>query len=260
MGQYITATSFVIPTVTATSASSSWPVSNVTSLTRPHRVYKSSSAAGTAEAIVLDMGATQALQALMIDRCNVATVVIQGNATNVWTSPSYAATVAVNQDTLDGRRKLFHNLIGSTFESVGYRYARIRPNGTVTQYGGTVWEVGAVALMGTARVWGTNMGFPYGREYLQASDEGQRIGGGVEPSALGNPGCRITLSTNAMDGTMQATIDELMRAGDWSPIVYYNNGTTTAETYLCHRVGSVRVDFAGPGYLQVAALVLEEFI
>lgn len=257
MTQYVTATSFASYTPTASSAQTAWPVTNVSSITRPHRVFKTSAAAGTAQAIVLDFGATQTVKALMLDRCNVSAVSIQGNATNSWSSPAYWATATISQDTLDGRYKLFHDLTAASFS---YRYCRIHPNGTATLYGGTVWELGSIAVMGTVSIWGTNMGFPYGRQHMQAFDPGVKIGGGGEPSTLGNPYARIVLSTGAMSGTMMATIDEVMRAGQGAPIVFYTGGTSTAEAYIAHRVGDVRVDVAGPGHLEVAGFTLEEFV
>ena len=260
MGAYTTGTAFVSATVTATTEDALWPAANVLSVTRPHRVFKSTAAAGTAQALVFDFGATTSLDAIVIDRTNVAgSVIIEGNATNSWASPSYGATVAVGQDGLDGRYKLYHDVVATWV--TGYRYCRIRPAGTATNYGGTVWEVGSVGFAGTVTAWSVNMGFPYRRTFLRATDDGQRVGGGAEPSALGNNYCRLTLSTNTMPSAdMQTTMDGLIRAGRHQPLLFFPNQGSTAEVYICHRVAEVGVDVNGVGAIEIAAIALEEYV
>ena len=262
MGAYTTATAFHTPAaITATTEDASWPASNVAQLTYPHRVFRTTSAAGTAQRLIIDFGQTRTLQAWGIDRTNAGSVIVEGNATNTWGTPSYGATVAISQDTLDGRYKLYNPLTGTSFENTGYRYASIRPAGTATTYGGTVWEVGSVWFAGTVSAWSENMGFPYRRTFLQATDEGVRLGGGASPTAIGNPYCRITLATQAMtESTMRPVLDGLMRAGRHVPLMFYVNDASTAEVYICRRVGEVGVDRAGAGHIEVAAIALEEFV
>src|SRR5690606_33114140 len=120
MGSYITAISFRSPSVTATTEHPSFPAAHVTSITRPHRVYRSTAAAGTAQALVFDFGATVAVPALVIDRTNAGSVIIEAHGSDSWEAPSYGATVAVGQDTLDGRRKLFYDL-RTQWPTTGFR-------------------------------------------------------------------------------------------------------------------------------------------
>lgn len=265
MGNYITGTAFAtIASGTAATANSSFPLSNaINSITKPHRPYKSTSAAGTAQDIVIDFGATQTLAGIIFDRCNVGTVYVQGHATNSWSSPSFTGTALITQDTLDGRYKAYVDMTtngGGGFSATGYRYCRLRPAGTATLYGGTVWEIGSLAFLTAATTWDSNAGFPYGRTFLQATDPGAKTGGGGEPAALGNPYCQITLASEAMGTAMQPTMDALMRAGQHQPIVFWQNQGSSAEVYICRRVGVVRVDKAGPQHITFSGVVLEECV
>jgi len=262
MGNYITGTAFCsISSGTANAANSSFPLSNaINSVVTPFRPFKTSTAAGTANDVVIDFGATQVLSAIVLDRCNVGTVLVAGNATNSWTSPSFSGTISVTQDTLDGRYKTYADMTGGAFYSTGYRYCRLRPAGTVTLYGGTVWEVGTFAFLGTVTTWDSNAGFPYGRQFMQAVDRGAKLGGGGEPAALGNGYCQLLLASEAMGTAMQSTLDALMRVGEHQPIVFTPNQGSSAEVYICHRVGVVRIDKAGPAHITLNGVVLEEYV
>lgn len=141
-----------VATVTAVSAQADFPATKVTDVTTPNDPYKSSAAAGTAQRLVLDLGSTRTLQGVMVDHINVGAVKIQGNATNVWTAPSYSGTVAISTDPLDDRLKVFHDLQGTGFASTGYRYLSIQCNTATTAFGGTVWIVGGIIQIGRAHV------------------------------------------------------------------------------------------------------------
>ena len=52
---------------------------------------------------------------------------------------------------------------------------RLRPAGTVTLYGGTVWELGGLACVTSMTTWSDNAGFPYGRTFLQSFDPGAKM-------------------------------------------------------------------------------------
>jgi hypothetical protein len=261
MGNFVTVTSFLSVSGTAATAATNFPVSNaLTAITKPYTVFKTTGAAGTAQDIVVDFGAAQSLETIIVDRSNAGSVIIQGNATNSWASPSYWGTVTLGTDTLDGRTKSFIDLRNSSFDSTGYRYCRIRPAGTATQYGGTVWEVGSILFSGTVTEWESNFAFPYGRVFLQNYDPGTKASGGAEPAAFGNPYCRLTLNTQAIGTAMLTTLDALMRVGPHAPVAFWRNNGGSAEVYLAHRIGEVRVDHGGPGFLEPSALIFEEYV
>ena len=63
-----------------------------------------------------------------------------------------------------------------------------------------------------------------------------------------------------MGTAMQPTMDALMRAGQHQPIVFWQNQGSSAEVYICRRVGTVRVDKAGPAHITFSGVVLEECV
>lgn len=262
-GNYITglyADFAPIGTVTATSAQSDFPATKVSDFTTPNDPYKSTGAAGTAQRLVIDFGSTRTLQGLHLDHINVGSVKVQGNGTATWTSPSYSGTVAVSADPLDDRLKSFVDLRSTSWASVGYRYLSIQCNTSTTTFGGTVWIVGAVVPLITVTEWDTNTGPAVGRTRLRAVDPGAKPSGGAEPAGLGEPYARILLPAAALGSQMRATYDAVMANDEHQPMIFYRNLGATAESYCCHRIGTVRVDYSGMGYIQVDALLLEEYV
>lgn len=264
MGQMTTAlyADFAAPSsVSAVSENANFPATNAASVTSPNWPYKSGNNIATSERLVYDFGTATALAAIVIDHINVGSVVLKGNATNSWGSPSWSSgTLTVNLDRKDGRRKLFYIPAGSG-SPFSYRYLALEPATTTTTDGSNLWRVGCLLGLKTITAWPTNSKFPYTPAQRQAIEPGIKAGGGGDPSALGNRYAEITIPTSRYDNAaMEAIFDDIL-AQRADPIVYYRNFSSTAEAYICHVTnapnGPAR---SAPGLLEVGAITLREVV
>lgn len=260
MGQMTTAlyADFVFPSaVTAVSENASFPATNAAAVTSPNWPYKGSNAIATTERLVYDFGSATALAAIIIDHVNVGSVTVKGNATASWGSPSWTSgTLTVSKDAKDGRRKLYHVPTG-TGSPFNYRYLALEPATTTTTDGSAVWRVGCLLALRTVTAWSQNHNFPYTPTQRQAIEPGIKVGGGGDPTALGNRHVEISIPTSRYDNAaMEAIFDDIL-AQRADPLVYYRNFSSTAEVYICHVVGSPSGPARrAPGLLEVGAITL----
>ena len=263
MGNFITAISTDyadLSTVTATTANASFPATNTGTTLQPYALYKGTAAVSTAEALVFDMATATSLDAVVLDNVNMGTVVIQGHATDSWGAPSYdSGNVLVSQDARDGRYKLYHTLVGTGFDSTGYRFLRVQAGASATVDDETTFNVGSVAAVKTITTWTYNPNNPFEYTFQQAVDPGEKASGGVEPSSLGNPYVTLSLTGSPFPTSMEDTpINALMRHGQHRAVMFFYNQSDTSEVYQCVRSATVRVRKAGPNHIEVTGIVLRE--
>ena len=102
-----------LSTLTASDANSAFPVTNSQD-TRLSKLFKTT---GTSVNIVIDLAESLTATGIFIANHNLtssATITLEANATDVWTSPSYTNTIAYNADT-----------IYELFATQTYRYWRL---------------------------------------------------------------------------------------------------------------------------------------
>lgn len=108
-----------LPTITASSSDSQHPVSNV-AVIDPGRTWQPSTYTAMAPAwIVVDFGAAKSLDSVFLNNCNFAAAAIQGNDTDVWTSPAFDESVTLAFDDAKVRKGFF------TLTAFNYRYLRL---------------------------------------------------------------------------------------------------------------------------------------
>lgn len=96
-------------TITTTSEDSSFSLDNVKNYTNLLRHYRSVTSASDVR-IAGTWGGQKALTAIMLNDVNFASVTIQGNDTDVWTSPSFSQAFTISKDARVNRRKAYCRL------------------------------------------------------------------------------------------------------------------------------------------------------
>lgn len=250
MANFITSASFV--TITGTSASSTatgYAASNAALYTHPNRTWR---ATGTAGASVTVSFGSIAVKAVIVDNVNATGITITTNAG--------AEAVTVARDAADGRRKAYHTPADTTTAttSVVVAYA----SGADAAY----FEVGSIAVLSAVTTWTINAEFPYEVTPLWPSIANDNFtGGGREPVLVGNRYCRISLTQSNYPVTSGATnvwneINTIASYGQHQPLVFYRNASSTAEVYVCRRIGDCTMSLNGPGHFGVRGLMLEECV
>jgi len=92
------------------------------------------------------------------------------------------------------------------------------------------------------------------------ADNDDFAGGGRDPVALGSRYAQISLTQSNYPVSVwseMATIAAISRA---SPLVFYRNASSTAEVYVCRRVGNCSISIAGPNHMAMRGLLLEECV
>lgn len=105
-------------TVVGSTAAAAFPASNVKSPERPFQPWRSTALGD--QSLVVDFGIATALAVVAPIHANVATVTIQGNATDVWTSPSYSQAQTIGRNPWNTRFQAAQLPVGFTF-----RYLRV---------------------------------------------------------------------------------------------------------------------------------------
>lgn len=124
-----------LSTITSSGEAAGYPAANVDD-ENPGAIWQADAYAGDVW-LKMDFGAAASLTAAFFNRANFPACTIQGNATDVWTSPSFSQAAALVQDEA-GNRKGWFDL--TTFN---YRYLRILiASGQTLDNGGTVPQLG----------------------------------------------------------------------------------------------------------------------
>lgn len=181
-----------------------------------------------------NFGAAQTLVAVVLLDVNFNTVKIQGHATDVWTSPSYAGTnLTVSQNAITGRYNIYIPLT-----AFNYQYLRVFiPTGTtaVGTYT-TKWEVGTVCFLSAQTTLAHNMSYGFKQSGQHFYRENQAPHGGTERILVGSSiawnGVLPFGNRASSYGEELNTVNKMDMA---QPIIYYHNDSDTSEVYLCVR-------------------------
>lgn len=130
---------YVTYTPTARSAKTDYPVINITDKWHMLRRFRADDATANDWLIKLDFTTSTIIKILFLRYVNFNSITIQGNDTDVWTSPSFSETVSLTLDDVTNRYTLTHLL--TAFE---YRYMRLFIPTGQTPISDTVWFIGDV--------------------------------------------------------------------------------------------------------------------
>lgn len=257
MANPILGTAFAsVASVSANSANTSHPVASVLDPNHPFRVYKATGAT-TSEYIQFDFGAVTSVVAVFVDNTNVDTLDFQfdSDVNFAPTPPENETDEAVSQDEIDGRYKVYFTPANSP---VSYQYMRIKFGTSASvQDGQSVWQVGGVTVITTARTLDQPIGYPY----VATSVTPTMATGGQQPVAVGNRFAVIQVAQSVMSDTAAAKTDLTTLLGSLSmadPAVLFLNRSDTSEAYRVYRQNIVGLREAGPAHYSVPTITLRE--
>lgn len=176
-----------------------------TNLKHPQRRYLPAKTTSTAQSRwVVDFGVAQALGFVELVRANFVTATIQGNATNVWTSPSYSTAITIAQNPFNYQYQYGLVPVGFT-----YRYLSVLvPTQTPIEAPLSVFRLGGIhAGLATVAPTGFSVDFDHVTEF-PFSDASPSHEGWTQRSRLSNPlvtikrkrGARFTHATPYIAG------------------------------------------------------------
>ena len=233
MANVIITNSFVTLTnsmLTARSENATYPKVNCLKQLRLMDVFRAADVTAADYLLKINFGVAQNVAAIALLNVNFDHVQIQGNASDVWTSPSYAgSSLSVSQNKYTGRYNIFIPLT-----AFNYQYLRIYiPAGTVevgTSQG--EWQIGTMVIMSSASALSTNISYGFSQ---QADEVIESIGGDIASvdDTLEWEGTVSFGDRNKSDH--EATILALGRMAKSSPVLFYLNDSDTSEVYLCYR-------------------------
>lgn len=244
--------------VSSRNQDSDHPDNNICDFRHLKKDYRAQDATLDDWLLKIDFGAAQTLAALFLNDVNFNKVKIEGNATDVWTSPSFSETFNIG---LDDRVQRYKAYLTPTL-TFNYRYLRIYiPADATKVWSLPVWAVGSVAALESVITLSPNI--TYGYEYdsdIEVNDK-DKLSGGKERSGRGTnlkwtgeiPIGRRTPTDEAQLWTLNA----LNRA---EPHVLYENEGSTQYAYLCWREGPVRITREANRRIQAAPIRFTEII
>lgn len=171
-------TSDTMVTITASAAASGFPATNLKDII-PVKCYKTT---GIDESFILyDFGQARTFNSLFINRFNFSAFTIQGNATNVWTNPSY--NVAITGVAKDEIYEEYYMHYFKELVNFNYRYLRILIPGQTPLFEQTYFKVGNLLLGNSIEIWNPKPGYEVeivpkinGKEYDSGYYEEVKIG------------------------------------------------------------------------------------
>ncbi len=206
-----------------------------------------------------NFGAAQSLAAIALFDCNFNKVQIQGHGSDAWGSPDYAgSSLTVSQNAWTGRYNIFIPLT-----AFNYQYLRVFiPTGTaevVTSL--SKWQVSSVVPLSTATALTTNMSYGYERTVEQFEKVNRLAGGGFDSFRYSDilqwRGRLIFSHRGVSEETELLTMN---RYAINAPIVFYENGSSTALCYLCHRAGYYSGSWLYANLVKGNTIALEEYV
>lgn len=136
------ATFQALSTLTASGSDANFPVSNVVDL-EPMKRWHADAYTGDVW-VKNDFGSAKSLTAVFLNQCNFPACKVQGNDTDVWTSPSFELTCSLVVDDAGNRKGWFD------LSAFNYRYLRVLiASGQTLDNSETVPAIGNI-IAGTA--------------------------------------------------------------------------------------------------------------
>ncbi|MFH2129768.1 MAG: hypothetical protein ABIK68_05280 [bacterium] len=228
--------------VSARTANASYPVTNVAIWDSLVQHFRADDALANDWLLKIDFTAATPVAALFINHCNFDSITIQGNATDVWTSPSFTSTVSISKDRYVGRYKAFIALT-----AFNYRYLRLFiPTGETPTGGEGYWFVSSVIPVSATTEFSLSMDYPYARgagkpfkDNEFPSGKKERILTGSHKKWMG----RISWGTRPSNSESDMLTLHEMDIED--PLIYFENMGDTSRAYYCLRDNAYENTLAG---------------
>lgn len=252
-------------TPVATNVSSAYPATNLGVLSEPFRTWRSSNVT-TPTAVVLDFGAAShgAIKAFSFEGANFSSLLVEGNATDSWGTPSFSEAVDVSGvNTWQGRRFKVHVSVASF--SGSYRYARLTPSSPAA--GATYFELGSAAPWLGLEDVNEQFQMPYDHRPLSVTETVQLGGGTVRYGVPGSKFCQVSLGMGAFwfDNTPvannQIQWQELALMPDGEVFLWWDYFLDSNHAFHVRRTGAVQMSSrATPQAVEVTGLEFTEVV
>ena len=223
--------------VTVSGQDTNYPKANMLNLANLRRHYRS--LVTTETTVVIDFGSARAVAGLLLNDVNFTAATIQGNATNVWTSPSFSLSVTISADERVNRRKSFTQLTAFNF-----RYLRVViPAQTPTDVL-AYFRIGTLVCASSLLQLSSNPSYPY--SYQAAYPEPKEVRfptGGFEQVDMGS--YKTWSGSFSYNVAVKTSVTDLWTLDTLKPtdyIVFAENRGDSSKSYLCKKRGSIEID------------------
>lgn len=246
MARPMWSSSFLSPTVTATTEASGYPSSRLLQIL-PHPVIRRWRATSTIlHNLVFDFGSTKTVVAIALFGANFPTYTLAHSADNI-SFTSLSGETAVAQDTMDGYYKAFYLVNGGG--NFSNRYVRLRvASGLTTVDGASYYTLGCVLFMSAINNWPRDIPSPVeielNRSYVQSGND-------IAPAGP----FYLTRELNTVLAPSEISqLQTIGLLGEHQPFLFTNNWSVTDtnyknQVYLYRYRGGMRYSRYGQHYL-----------
>lgn len=240
-------------------AQAAFPQSNLTEWWAPYRQARAASNVSGTTYFGLDFGAAFTPAAIIVGNVNVASIKIQGNATDSWGSPGRdSGALTVTEDPLTGRYNYIYEPSSWTTNT---RYIRVVSN-TATETDGTdVFAVGYILVLTTLSALTTPLADPIGFQPTEAVLSQELSGGGDDTVTIGRVRANISIAQSLFASAQESEVLGLLRQnGRAGAMVFFMDDGDTSQVYVCRRANDATVSLTGYNARQLTPVQLRELI
>lgn len=251
---------FATPIRTIGSAvQANFPLSNLAEWWAPYRTVRATGNTSGTTYFGLDFGAAFTPVAIIVGNVNVASIKIQGNATDSWGSPSRdSGALTVAQDPLTGRYNYIYEPSSWTTNT---RYLRVVSN-TATETDSTdVLSVGYMLVLTTLTSYTTPFADPLGLSPSEAVLSTELSGGGDDTVSIGRVRANISIAQSLFASAQESEVLGLLRQnGRSGAFVLYLDDGDTSQVYIVKRSSDAGITITGPNSRSLSPVPLRELI
>lgn len=238
-------------------AQTAFPQTNILDPAHPYRQARATGNTSTTTYFGLDFGAAFTPAAIIVGNVNLASIKIQGNATDSWGSPGRdSGALTVTEDPLTGRYNYVYEPSSWTTNT---RYIRVVSN-TATETDSTdVFAVGYLLVLTTFTELTTPLADPIDLAPIEPILSADGYGGADHTLAVGETRAEIGIAQSLFASAQESEVLTLLRReGEAGQFVMWLNDGDQSQVYVVRRRGRGAVTITGPNSRRVSSLLLRE--
>ncbi len=256
MGNFIFGYNFVDFTPTASGETSPYVDDNLKLWQFPIRHYRSPNTLETT--IVFDMATAHALLSVAMVDVNFSQFHIEGNDTNVWTSPSFrypavSGELSTTKDPETGRRSVYVPL-----SAFNYRYSRLVIPSQTPDNGDAYFRIGNVFLVDTLLELADNPSFPYEHSAYEKIRATEYESGGFEDVVLGGAIWRGSFGWDVSVREHAGDFWTLNSLGKNAILLFYENLGEDWRVYAIKRRTDIQLTWTDTSINRIQTLSFQE--
>ncbi len=241
--------------LTPSSNDSNYPIANTLNYRNLLRHWRSTTSASNVS-IVGTWSSQRALTAIMLNDINFSSVTIQGNNTDVWTSPAFSQAFTTSVDTRVNRRKIYCALAG-----FNYTFFRILiPAQTPDDFG--VFRISSIIPIIAQLTLTQNPNWGYAWTINTPDARILTFPSGVsERNSMGNLArLGISMSFDPFIKEYENELYIISRIDRAELFTFFENFGDTSKCYLLYRNTDMEVSWKNLGVLGISRMDFEEAI